>query len=56
MFYILISLLYKYPEFRGSYHIPEAYKSQAELLNYDEIKEPSRNFVAFTYIFGENSE
>jgi hypothetical protein len=46
MYFISISLLYKYPELRTFYHIPEAYKSQADLLNADEVKEPGDQFIA----------
>ncbi|CAF3371378.1 unnamed protein product [Rotaria socialis] len=40
-------LLYKYPEFKPLYHIPEAYKTEADLLNAKEIQEPSERFISF---------
>ncbi|CAF3862222.1 unnamed protein product [Rotaria sp. Silwood1] len=49
-------LLYKYPEFRGFYHIPEAYKTEAELLNANEIKQPSGNFFSLYSDIVENSD
>lgn len=33
----------KSPDLKSFYHIPEAYKTEAELLNADEIKEPAEN-------------
>lgn len=46
MSYIPISLLYKYPEFKPFYNIPEAYRTEADLLDADETKEPSQQFLA----------
>jgi hypothetical protein len=56
MYFILISLLYKYPEFRSYYHVPEAYKTEAELLNADEVKEAGEHFIALYSDIIENSD
>ena len=46
MYFILISLLHKYPELKNFYHIPEAYKTEADLLNASEVKEPGEKFIS----------
>jgi hypothetical protein len=51
MHFIPISLLYKYPELRTFYHIPEA-----DLLNADEVKEPSEKFISLYSDIIENSD
>ncbi len=56
MHFILISLLYKYPELRTFYHITEAYKTEADLLNADEVKEPSEKFISLYSDIIENSD
>ncbi|CAF1220420.1 unnamed protein product [Rotaria sordida] len=53
---IFAYLLYKYPELRTSYHIPEAYKTQADLLNANEIKQASDNFISLYSDIIENSD
>ncbi|CAF0989740.1 unnamed protein product [Adineta steineri] len=49
-------LLHKYPEFKTFYHIPEAYKTEADLLNADEVKEPGERFIAWYSDIIENSD
>ncbi|CAF1133073.1 unnamed protein product [Adineta ricciae] len=49
-------LLHKYPEFRPFYHIPEAYKSEAELLDTEEIKEPGERFIRWYADIIEHSD
>jgi hypothetical protein len=56
MYFILISLIYKYPEFRNYYDIPEAYKTESELLNANEIKEAGEQFIALYSDIIENSD
>jgi hypothetical protein len=56
MYFILISLLHKYPELRTYYHIPEAYKTEVDLLNADEVKEPGEKFISFYADIIENSD
>jgi hypothetical protein len=56
MYFILISLIYKYPEFRSYYHIPEAYKTESELLNADEVKEAGEQFITLYSDIVENSD
>ncbi|CAF3399891.1 unnamed protein product, partial [Rotaria sp. Silwood2] len=53
---IFAYLLYKYPEIRPFYHVPEAYKTEADLLNATEIKQPSGNFFALYSDIIENSD
>jgi len=56
MCFIPISLLHKYPELRTFYRIPEAYKTEADLLNADEVKEPSEKFILLYSDIIENSD
>jgi len=56
MHFIPISLLHKYPELKTFYHIPEAYKTEADLLNADEVKEPSEKFISLYSDIIENSD
>ena len=56
MYFIPISLIYKYPEFRSYYQIPEAYKSESELLNANEVKEAGEQFIALYSDIVENSD
>ena len=48
-------MLHKYPELRSFYHIPEAYKTEAELLNSDEIEQAGNKFVSLYTDIIENS-
>lgn len=54
--FLLISLLHRYPEFKPFYHIPEAYKTEAELLNTEEIKEPGERFIRWYADIIEHSD
>jgi hypothetical protein len=56
MYFIPISLLHKYPELKTFYHIPEAYKTEADLLNADEVKEPGEQFISLYSDIIENSD
>ena len=38
-------MFHKYPELRSIYSIPEAYKTEAELLNADEIEQQGNKFI-----------
>ena len=53
---ILISLLNKYPEFRSFYHIPEAYKSEADLLSAPEVQRAGDHFIRLYSNIIERSE
>jgi len=56
MYFIPISLLHKYPELKSFYHIPEAYKTEADFLNADEVKEPGEQFISLYSDIIENSD
>jgi hypothetical protein len=56
MYFIPISLLHKYPELKTFYRIPEAYKSEADLLNAEEVKEPGEKFISLYSDIIENSD
>jgi hypothetical protein len=56
MYFILISLLHKYPEFRTFYYIPQAYKTEADLLNSPEVKEAGDKFILLYSDIIENSD
>ncbi len=56
MYFIPISLLHKYPELRTFYQIPEAYKTEVDLLNADEVKDPGEKFISFYSNLIENSD
>lgn len=43
LLFFLISFIQKSPELKVFYHIPEAYNTEAEVLNADEIKQPADN-------------
>ncbi|UJR31533.1 hypothetical protein I4U23_019022 [Adineta vaga] len=38
-------LLHKYPQYKSFYHVPEAYKSEADLLNAEEVKQAGEQFI-----------
>lgn len=56
MLSILTSLLNKYPEFKSFYHIPEAYKTEADLLNAPEVEQAGANFIRLYSNIIEKSE
>jgi hypothetical protein len=41
---------------RTYYQIPEAYKTEADLLNADEVNEPAEKFISFYSAIIENSD
>lgn len=49
-------MLHKYPELRSFYQIPEAYKTEAELLNADEVQQAGDKFIELYSDIIENSD